>query len=80
MSRIVLNIRDEQKAKRLLAHLMDLDYVETQVEASGVSEKSTKGALPVQNTPKTLRGRLKGRGFSTERYFEQKRADKELEG
>ena len=76
MPKIILNIKDEQKAKRLLAHLRDIDYVETLVESSEMAQIETQ---PVQNKPKTLRGMLKGRGFSTERYFEQKRADKELE-
>jgi len=35
---------------------------------------------PVPKQARRLRGMLKGTGFSTERYFEQKRADKELEG
>jgi hypothetical protein len=35
---------------------------------------------PVKKESKTLRGVLKGTGFSTQRYFEQKRDDKELEG
>ena len=48
MSRIILSIKDEQKAKRLLAHLRDLDYVETQVEST---EKIWKGDLPVFDNP-----------------------------
>ena len=35
---------------------------------------------PMPNQSRRLRGMLKGTGFSTDRYFEQKRADKELEG
>ena len=36
--------------------------------------------MPVPSQKRRLRGMLKDTGFSTERYFEQKRADKELEG
>jgi hypothetical protein len=35
--------------------------------------------VPVQERSSRLRGMLKGMGFSTERYFRQKQADKELE-
>jgi len=35
---------------------------------------------PIPKQTRRLRGMLKGTGFSTSRYFEQKRADKELEG
>ena len=48
MARIILNIRDEQKAKRLLAHLGDLDYVDTMIEKD---EKVWTGALPVFDNP-----------------------------
>jgi virulence-associated protein VagC len=34
---------------------------------------------PVQNRNNRLRGMLKGKGFTTERYFQQKQRDKELE-
>jgi len=34
---------------------------------------------PVKTAPRRPRGILKGTGFSTERYFELKQADKELE-
>ena len=53
MSRIILSIRDEQKAQRLLAHLRDLDYVETQVEST---EKIWKGDLPVFDNPISIPG------------------------
>lgn len=36
--------------------------------------------MPVLKQPGKLRGMLKGTGFSTDRYFEQKQTDKELEG
>ena len=36
--------------------------------------------LPMPQQTGKLRGMLKGTGFSTERFFEQKRLDKELEG
>ena len=48
MARIILSIRDEQKAKRLLALLGDLDYVDTQVEDT---EKKWEGYLPVFDSP-----------------------------
>ena len=35
---------------------------------------------PIQRKSSNLRGMLKGTGFSTERYFQQNQADKELEG
>jgi len=35
---------------------------------------------PAPKQSRRLRGMLKGTGFSTERYFAQKQADKELEG
>jgi hypothetical protein len=35
--------------------------------------------VPVKKTAKPLYGLLKGMNYSTERYFEQKRQDKELE-
>ena len=35
---------------------------------------------PIPGQASRIRGVLKGTGFSTERYFEQKRADKEQEG
>ena len=35
---------------------------------------------PVPNIKRGLRGRLKGKGLSTERLFEMKRKDMELEG
>ena len=53
MSRIILNIKDEQKARRLLAHLRDIDYVETQEESS---EKIWKGDLPVFDSPISVPG------------------------
>ena len=44
--------------------------------------KVNEGLLltPIPKQARKLRGMLKGTGFSTERFFEQKRADKELEG
>ena len=44
--------------------------------------KVSEGLLltPIPKRAGKLRGMLKGTGFSTERFFEQKRADKELEG
>ena len=36
--------------------------------------------MPMPKQTGRLRGMLKGTGFSTERFFEQKRLDKELEG
>ena len=48
MSRIILTVKDEQKASRLLAHLRDLDYIEAQVEPN---EKKWKGYLPVFDNP-----------------------------
>jgi virulence-associated protein VagC len=35
---------------------------------------------PMPKQTGRLRGMLKGTGFSTERYFEQKRSEKNLEG
>jgi virulence-associated protein VagC len=35
--------------------------------------------VPFYEQTKKIRGMLKGSGFSTERFFEQKRADKEAE-
>jgi hypothetical protein len=35
--------------------------------------------VPVKKTSKPIYGLLKGMNYSTERYFEQKRQDKELE-
>ena len=53
MSRIVVNIKDEQKAKRFFALLGDLDYVDAQVEDT---EKIWNGDLPVFNNPVLLPG------------------------
>ena len=53
MARIILNIHDEQKAKRLLALLGDLDYVDAQVETT---EKVWKGHLPVFDNPIHVEG------------------------
>jgi hypothetical protein len=36
--------------------------------------------MPVSQQKWRMRGMFKGGSFTTERYFEQKRADKELEG
>jgi len=43
--------------------------------------KVNEGLLltPMPRHTRRLRGMLKGKGFTTERYFEQKREDKELE-
>jgi hypothetical protein len=35
--------------------------------------------IPFHKQTAKIRGMLKGSGFSTERFFEQKRADKEIE-
>jgi hypothetical protein len=48
MVRIILNVHDEQKAKRLLAFLGDLDYVDVAAETN---EKVWKGNLPVFDDP-----------------------------
>ena len=48
-----------------------------QVIIREVSEGFLLSPMPKQT--KSLRGILKDTGFSTERYFEQKRVDKELE-
>jgi len=48
VSRIVVNIKDERKAKRFFALLCDLDYVDAQVEDT---EKVWNGNLPVFNNP-----------------------------
>ncbi len=53
MSRIILNIRDEQKAKYLLALLGDLDYVDAKLDDT---EKIWKGYLPVFDKPLTKSG------------------------
>ena len=36
--------------------------------------------LPLQSNTGRLRGMLKGKGFTTDRYILQKKTDKELEG
>ena len=48
MSRIILNIKDEQKATRLLALLGDLDYVDARADNN---EKVWIGRLPVFDNP-----------------------------
>jgi hypothetical protein len=53
MTQIVINVQDEQKAKRLFALLNDLDYVEARVETS---EKLWEGNLPVFNDPVFIPG------------------------
>ena len=53
MSKIILNIKDENKAKHLLALLSDLDYVEAEEESG---EKIWKGTLPVFDDPVYIPG------------------------
>lgn len=48
MTRIVLNVQDEQKANLLLTLFRDLAYVEAQAE---ITEKVWKGDLPVFVNP-----------------------------
>ena len=65
MSRIVVNIQDEQKAKRFFALLGDLDYVDAQVE---VIEKIWSGKLPVFDNPIAIPDFTM---FSREELYEQ---------
>lgn len=53
MARIVLRIRDEQKAKRLFELLGDLDYVDAHVEDT---EIIWEGYLPVFDHPVFIPG------------------------
>lgn len=48
MTKIVLNVKDEQKANLLLSLFRDLEYVEAKAEAT---EKVWLGDLPVFENP-----------------------------
>ena len=65
MARIVLDIRDEQKAGLLLALLGDLDYVDVHEETN---EKIWIGNLPVFESPVFIPG---FKMFSREELYEQ---------
>ena len=58
---------------KVFAEKIGTDHVMVRVVNEGIL------VTPLPNRTRRLRGMLKGTGFSTERYFERKRADKELE-
>jgi len=65
MTRIVLNVSDEQKANILLSLFSDLDYVEARAETA---EKVWEGYLPVFDNPVFIPG---FKMFSREDLYEE---------